>query len=181
VNTPFAQKRTLDREKNPPQGAWRLMILMFIILLVFFLTYFGLEFGYKAYLNAQIIKIDNDIAALSAEIPKDEQAEFLQFQYQLINLRNLLRDHIMSTRVMPLIEANTNQGIYYSDFRLEVESGQIRITGIAQSFDRLAEQLEAYSRMQGVLRYQIGNSSLSEGNRVDFNVTLFLDPQVFKS
>jgi len=184
MNSPFLQRRQnpgLSKEKQPPQGAWKLMIFMVGVLIVFLITYFGLKFGYKTYLEAQINKIDAEIVNLSAEIPQEEQAQFLQFQYQLINLRNLLRDHVMSTRIFPLVEANTNQGVYYQTMNLEVGDKRITLRGVAQNYDRLAEQLEAYSRMPGVVRYQISNSTLSEKNQVNFDATLFLDPLILKT
>jgi len=162
-------------------GAWRLMFFMLFVFLVFVFSYLGLTLGYKNYLEGQIANTTQAIDALAARVSADEQTEFLQFQYQLINLRDLIRGHVLASRLFPIFENNTNQRVQYSGLELDIPDSRLDLDGSAASYAVIAEQLLAYERMPGVLQYRLLNSELSEGGRIDFSVSLFFNPQTFRA
>ena len=161
-------------------GAWRLLTFMIFVLAVFLLSYFGLIFGYKNFVEAQIIKKDQELEELANQVPKEEQEEFLKFQYQIINLQSLLNKHVIASKVLPLIEANTNSQVYFSGFDIGVSAGRLNLQAVVPSYDVLAQQLAVFERLPAVMRYQISNARTAEGGRVQFDVSLFLKPEVFR-
>jgi hypothetical protein len=172
---------SISREKiAASRGAWRLLLFMLFVFLVFLVSYLGLALGYKPFLKAQIKSTDEEIQQFASQISKEQQDEFLTFQYQLVNLKTLLAKHIAASRVAPLIEANTNQGVFYTSYQLNVNDARITVALSAKSYEVLAQQLLAYERMPGVVRYQITGSQLATGGRVTANVSLFLNPSAFK-
>lgn len=171
----------LSEEKVPAGGgAWRLLLFMAFVLGVFLLSYLGLVFGYKAYVKAQIEKRDQEIDSLAAQVPKEEQDEFLKFQFQLANLQNILNKHVVVSKLLPLIEANTNSQVFYTSLDVNTFESRVDLEATAVSFDVVAQQLSAYQRLPEVLRYQMTNARKIEGGRVSFDLTLFLSPKVFK-
>lgn len=169
------------REPAETSGAWRLMMFMFFVGAVFLFAYLGLIFGYKPYVSAQIAKREKALEDLAAQVPKAEQDEFLKFQYQLIELKNLLAKHAAAAKLMPLLEANTNQDVFYRSLDLDVNTAKVSLRGAARSYDALAQQLAAFERSNDITRYQIGRVNLGEGGRVEFDASLFFNPAFFQS
>jgi len=171
----------LSQERVPAGGgAWRLLLFMAFVFGVFLLSYLGLVIGYKAYVKAQIQERDQEIADLAAQVPKEEQDEFLKFQFQLMNLQNILNKHIIVSKLLPLIEANTNAQVFYSSLEVSSAEGRVNLAGTALNFDVVAQQLAAYQRLPEVVRYQMTNAREIAGGRVSFDAALFLSPNVFK-
>jgi len=168
------------KEAVAPTGAWRLLSFMVFVFLVLLLSYFGLVFGYKNFVLAQIEKKEQELAALAEQVPKAEQDEFLKFQYQIINLKNLLNNHTAATKILPFLEANTNTQVSYAGLDLNVTEARASMQGSAQSYEVLAEQLAAYGRAPEIVRYKMNSAKLGEGGRVQFDITLFFKPEVFK-
>lgn len=162
-------------------GTWRLMSFMLFVLGVFLLSYVGLTFGYGKFLEAQTEKVKAEISSLADLVSKDEQDSFLTFQYQLINLKNLLATHKLSSSFFTALEANTNRSVQYKSLDLDVTDRRVTIRGVAPSYAVLAEQLAAYDRAADITRYQVTNSQAAENGFVNFNVTLFLAPTTFAS
>ncbi len=172
----------LNQERSPGAGvAWRLLLFLLFVFGVFFLSYFGLAFGYKAFIASQIEKRDADLEALAGEVSQGQQDQYLAFQFQLINLKTLLARHVAPSKIFSLLEQNTNQRAYYRGIDLSVAENRVRVQLVAQSYEVLAQQLATYERMPGVMRYQLDGSQLAEGGRVSAGVVLFFDPKFFKS
>ena len=154
---------------------------MLFVFLVFLGSYLGLTFGWQNFLKAQIETADTELQGLASQVSDEDQKAFLQFQFQLLNLKTLLTDHVVASKMFPLIEANTNQKVQYTGFAMNVADARVDVKGTAQSYAVLAEQLLAYERMPQVLRYQVTNSQAGEGGRVNFGAVLFFDKALLKS
>ncbi len=161
-------------------SAWRLVSFMSFVFLVFLFSYLGLVFGYTPFVKAQISKKETALSDLAAQVPKDQQEQFLKFEYQIIALQNILNKHVAATKIFPVLEANTNQGVFYKNMDLDVATSKVNLHAVAQSYDVLAQQLAAYQRLTSVAKYQVSNAKLGDGGRVEFQATLFLKPDIFK-
>lgn len=171
----------LGEEKGRATGAWRLMLFMLFVFLVFLTSYFGLVFGYQNYVEAQIQRKNQEIEALATQVPREEQDKFLKFQFQLINLQNLLNRHVSISTFFDLLESNTNSQVHYLDLDLNVVERRVNLRGQATSYEILGEQLSAYERLREIVRYSLNQARLGEGGRVTFDVALFLSPDIFQS
>ncbi len=171
----------LEKEGLETRGAWRLLIFMAFVFLVFLVAYFGLIFGYQNYVEAQIAKFESELTDLAAQVPEVEQEEFIKFEFQLINLKKLLDNHVAASKILPLIEGATGAKVYYTKMGVNVREGRVNLAAVADSYETLASQLEAFSRMTEVSRFQMSNASTGADGKVQFDILLFLKPEVFKS
>ena len=162
-----------------PAGAWRLLSFMIFVFAVFLLSYFGLTFGYRKFLEAQLNKTKQDLADLASQISKEQQETYLKFQYQLVNLQKLLTSHVIIANLLPLLEANTNQSVSFSSLEVSAVDHKLNLQGVARSYDVLASQLQAFEELPSVVRYQITSTKLKEGGKVDFTASVILNPSVF--
>ncbi|MEK7554680.1 MAG: hypothetical protein AAB518_01700 [Patescibacteria group bacterium] len=175
------QNRIQSEKAVENSGAWRLMSFMLFVFVVFLLSYAGLSFGYSKFLEAQTEKVKAEISSLADLVSKDEQNAFLKFQFQLINLKDLLASHKTTSKFFSLIEANTNRNVQYRNLDINTHDGRMTLRGVAPSYAILAEQLAAYDRMTELESYHVTNSQVAENGFVNFNATLLFKPTVFLS
>lgn len=169
----------IGRERPVVGWPWRLFLFSMLVLAAAAVLYFGLEIGYKTYLDAQIRARDLAIADLSQTISPEEQRRFVDFYSQLANLRVLLDGHVFVSRLFPLLEANTNQLVYFDSVDLNMKDRRLALEGVAASYEALAQQLEALDRAPEIERVLVGESR-RDGNFVRFRLSLFLVPILFE-
>lgn len=158
---------------------WRLLLFSILVVVTVSVLYLGLEFGYKIYLNNQIESRDRAVAELTQTVSEEDQEKFISFYSQLANLQSLLDNHILTSRVFPFLEANTNRAIYYNFVDLKMKERRLNLEGVAQSYEIFAQQLEAFNQAPEVERLVV-NESQSIGGRVSFRLFVILVPQLFK-
>ena len=140
--------------------------------------YAGLAFGYKNFLETQIDKVDNDIQALAQSIPQEEQENLIKFYSQLANLENILDKHILSSKIFPLLQANTNQLIFYNVLELKTADRRLTLDGVANSYQIFAQQLAALNNLTEVEKVSVNESYLS-GDGVSFRISIILNSNLF--
>ncbi|MDO8429917.1 MAG: hypothetical protein Q7S73_00945 [bacterium] len=160
-----------EPERLPVGWPWRMFTVSLIILFASVLTYFGLVFGYEPFLNSKIQAADSELTGLSKVITKEDRDQLAQFYSQLVNLKNLLDNHIISSKLFPLLEKITNQKVYYRNANFNVTEGKLELEAVAQSFNVLSEQLESFNLAEEIERYIVNQAQLSEGT-VSFKATL---------
>src|SRR3989338_3259204 len=177
----FAQniREQFEPENLPVGWPWRLFSVSLIIFLATVISYLGLVFGYEPFLVSKISEIDQEFEQLAQSVPKEDQEKFSQFYSQLANLKSLMENHIVSSRVFPLLEQITNKKIYYASADLKISERKLELEGVADSYEILSEQLESFSRNSSIERFIFNQSQLS-GGKVQFSAVLIFKSEVFK-
>lgn len=178
---PISQKLLNQYEpENLPVGwPWRFFSVSLMIFLAAVLVFLGLSLGYEPYLNSQIKETDAQIDQLLGIVSGEDQEKFAQFYSQLANLKSILDEHILSSKIFPLLEKITNQKVYYNNLNLRVPEKELELEGFADSYEVLGEQLEAFDQAPEIERYLM-NQSQASGNLVQFKATLKLKDAVLK-
>ena len=170
----FNQK---DHEASP--WSKRLFNFSLIIFAAAAVIYLGLEFGYQSYLRSAIAEQDAILNKLATEVPAEEQGNLVKFYNQLGNLKSVLDKHIVNSKILPFLERNTNKRVRYVRLDLDVERRTLNFDGVAESFDILTQQLEAYRRAAEVEKFALNAAQESERG-VAFSATLTVKPVLFK-
>lgn len=159
-------------------GVWRLFIFSLFVFAVTLVAYLGLKFGYQNFVQGRIDSVNRQITALDQQALPEEQEQYVKFYFQLVNLQNILNNHTAASRFFPLLQTNTNQLVAYNSIGVDT-SGIVNLSGAAQDFRVLAQQLKVFEEMPEVSKVEIQNASENEG-RVSFQINLSLRPEVFK-
>ena len=162
---PFAQNslEQFEPESLPVGWPWRFFSVSLIIFSATLLVYLGLVFGYKPFLNSNIQTIDAEIGKLSQTVTKEDQEQFIKFYSQLTNLKLLLDNHSVSSKVFSALEQMTNQKVFYRSATLKIPEQELELDGVAESYGVLSEQLEAFTQSGGVERFILSQSQTGEG------------------
>lgn len=176
VQNPLEQ---FEPENLPVGWPWRFFSVALIIFSSALLVYLGIIFGYQPYLRAQIQETDKQISQLLETVSKEDQENFTRFYSQLVNLKNLLDNHIESSKLFPFLEKITNKKVSYNNLNLRVPERELELEGLAESYAALGEQLESLSQSEEIERYLLNQSQLS-GSLVQFKATLKLKSNLLK-
>ena len=180
--TPLAPVNINDKlgpEKLPVGWPWKFFLFSVLTLVTMVVLYFGLEFGYKVFLNSRINSLNQSIDELSQTIPKDQQDSLIRFYSQIVNLQNLLKNHTITSKVFTFLQNNTNKSIFYTFYDLKVPERRLNLEGTANNYEIFAQQLEAFNQSPAVESLVVNESSAVEG-RVRFKLFLILKNEIFR-
>jgi hypothetical protein len=150
---------------------WRMFVLFILLFISSIIVYVVLLFGYKPYVESQINKTENELNSLAAQISPSEQSNFVEFYSQISNLRGMLTKHVLSSKLLPLIEGSTHQKVVYTATSLNVPDRTLKIQGNASSYEVLAAQLALYENSPWVEKVVLDDSSAS-GATVKFTLRI---------
>ncbi len=161
-------------------GTWRLFLFFFSILMLLVLGYVGLLFGYKPYLKREIVAREQSLADLAAQVSQAEQEDFLSFYFQLVDIKNLLASHVMSSRALGLLQARVVPRVYFSNLTFSSLESKLTIEAFADSYDSFTEQLQAFATTKEIASYAVSNAVQDKG-LVKFQAVLTLKPEAYKN
>jgi len=91
-----------------------------------------------------------------------------------------LNSHILITKFFDFLEGNTHPRVYFNQMGLMSSSASVSLSGRADSFLSLGQQLMIFNENSIVKNVSLSNISLSEEGSIVFNVGLSLDSSLFK-
>lgn len=177
VQNPLEQFET---ESLPIGWPWRFLAVSFIIFSATAFVYAGMVFGYEPYLNNKIAEQDQAIGQLAESVSADERDQFARFYSQIVNLKNLLDNHVAGSTVFPFLESVTNKRVYYTAANLKTAERGLELDGVAADYQVLSEQLESFKRSSLVSGYSLNQSQLSSDSNVQFKVVVKLKEAALK-
>lgn len=175
-------KNPLDQfesERLPVGWPWRFFSISLVIFFASLLTYFGLLFGSEPYLTSQLAQKDEAVNQLAEKISAEDREKFTRFYSQLVNLKNLLENHVKPSQVFALLEKTANQKVFYRSASIRVPEKELNLEGITDSYETLAGQLESYKEAGEIDSFIMTQSQLNEG-LVQFKVVLKLKEGTLK-
>jgi hypothetical protein len=165
--------KNTDRSVGWP---WKLMLFSLLLFALAVVLYGGAIFGYIPYLKSQISELDNNISQLKRDIDSETRSRFLDLYSQISGIQKLLKEHVKTSRLFALLEANTNTKVKYDRVRINTDQLKIDIDGSAATYEHLAQQLEAFRRNPNISRINLKESHVGEGGMIAFSLTLSLTP-----
>ncbi len=167
-------------EAIPVGFPWRLFTFSLILFLFSVFVFFGLKFGYASYLTSQTEALDKKIQDLGNRVSAEDQARFIAFYSQLVNLKKVLEAHGFSGSVFSFLEKNTLGEVYYNDANFSGDDGELALKGLAASSETLVAQLAVFDRAPEVAKV-ILNQTNTDQRGVTFALTLEFKPDFFKT
>ena len=170
----FGQKNTLEtpETKLPLIGA---LIILFLVGII----WFGLLF-YKNSLDKKLESTKQQTESLSERENKEIQTKILALEKNLKNVKNLLSQHIYSSKLFDLLEKLTLPQVRWTDFNLKIESGLLSLKGQANNYSTLAKQILIFQEEPSFKEVNTSGISLGQLGGVKFNMEINFNPEIFK-
>lgn len=166
-------------EKLPVGWPWRLLIFSILIFILTLFVYFGIRFGYSAYLSQQSADLDSSLEVLANEVNTEDQERFVSFYSQIVNLKSVLDRHLWSSNLFTFLEQNAIDGVVFTEARFEDTARILQLQGTVTSFDLLAQQMGVFEKSSAVENVLLDDVSVVGGTPT-FKLSVYLSEMFFK-
>ena len=136
---PFAKlnikspQRTQTSKISPAPTLPTNLIIFSLIAFLAALGFYLFLAGYKSVTESQIENLDREIQDTVATLSASEVERVLILDKQIKTLRNLLPQHIYSSRIFLTLEQNTNPAIVFNSLSLDSTNYKLDLTGNSPS------------------------------------------------
>lgn len=157
------------------------ILLYSLVFLVFSLTVaYVILVSLVGQAQANLKKIEGQISAQRTTEMIGLESNIKTYKEEIDKFAPYLNNHILITKFFDFLEKNTHPRVYFTQMALKASHASVSLSGRADSFLSLGQQLMIFNESPMVKSFSISNISLSEERNVMFNLTLSLDPSLFK-
>ena len=157
------------------------ILLYFLIFLVFSLT---TSYVFLISLEKQALASLEDVEQRIFEQKTTEmgslESTIQDYKIEVDEFALYLNSHILISNFFDFLEDSAHPNIYFSQMGLKPSSATVSLSGRADSFLTLGQQLMIFDGESLVKKVSLSNISLSEEGSIIFNISLSLDPILFK-
>ena len=157
------------------------ILLYFLVFLVIFLTtayIFLISLEKQAQVSLETI--DQQIAEQKTKEMAGLESTIKAYKREIDEFAPYLNNHTLTTKFFDFLEESTHPRIYFSQMNLRTSSASFSLSGMADSFLTLGQQLMIFNDNSMVRSVSLSNISLSDEGYISFNLGLSLDPSLFK-
>jgi hypothetical protein len=177
---PFAKlnikspQRTQTSKISPAPTLPTNLIIFSLIAFLAALGFYLFLAGYKSVTESQIENLDREIQDTVATLSASEVERVLILDKQIKTLRNLLPQHIYSSRIFLTLEQNTNPAIVFNSLSFDSTNYKLDLTGNSPSLEDIATQAAAFGNVVGIKEVKISDINQT-GSGYDFKLEITLD------
>ena len=103
----------------------------------------------------------------------------LSFKQKIRDFEFLFGQHRFLSNAFTFLEKLTHPKVWFAVFQLNPQAGQIVLTGQADNFRVLGEQLLILKNDAKIKELNLSGATINPQGKIDFNLRITLDPQVF--
>lgn len=159
---------------------WPKRALVFSI--IFAVIVGGFYFGIRQFnlsIKNQIENIKQQINDSVNSLPEDRRVEIFKMDARVTNLEQILNNHIYSSRTFGLIEKLVHPKVSFKTMDVGSDQNIIALTGIADSYNSLAEQIVGAYSVDGIKKVNLKSFGADEKG-VSFSLDINFDPKLIK-
>lgn len=166
-----------DQEKSFSLG--NVLFYLSLVLVLIFLVSYGVLFFLLKNTEKNISALDQKIAVAASSPEAVLSRELLADQQKIKDFASLLSAHKYSSQQFSLIENLAHPKIFFSDFSFDMNKKIIDLSGKADSFKTLDQQITIFKKEKTIQQVEISKIGFDKDGKVQFGLKLTLDSQVF--
>jgi len=167
------------REVTLPRGMTVLFYASWVIF-IFVLVAFGI-------LSLLIKKAEDNLQETKATIEKERSPERIQLEAELKEYEKKIKDfsqlvasHFDTRKFFAELEKNTHPNVWFSEISLDFEKFTVKLSGKAESFTALGQQLSILEQAQFFKNVNLSDLSLSKEGEVKFSLDFSFGQELFQ-
>lgn len=184
IPTSFVPKQPVATSSRKQQSGTNIFFIVGGVIAIVSVALAAGVFGYEMYLkNARDQKSAN-LTQAQKDVNIDTVEGFIRLKSRLNTVQNLLDQHVMLSEFFDTLESRTLQTVRFSGLSLAVEddrSAEIKMEGVARSFNALAAQSSMIAAEKRIKRAIFSDISVNENGTVAFSLTATIDPRLITS
>jgi len=159
---------------------WMDVIFYFVIsLLIATLLTYVVFLAKNSLLRTDIKKETAALQTVGTEQQKEYEANVLNYQKKINDFSGLLKNHEFATNVFAFMQGQTMPNIWFKQFSLDGKTNNVQLTGESDDMDSFSRQVSVFEKNKYIKSVATLNSALGESARIDFNINLVLDQNIF--
>jgi len=160
---------------------WNIFIFSVVVFGSVLLLFLGMQFGYEAFLNNELTRLQSEIDVVSSQVSADDQKRLTAFYSQAYNIQKLFNDHTLITKLFTFLEESANTRVFYTNMSFAADSNALNVQGEAESYEVVARQLEALRQRPEVKEVLLTSSGdEARGAGVSFSLRVLLNKSLTK-
>lgn len=182
--TSFIPKKPIIVNDKPKKESTSIFSVIAIIILVLSVLISGLLFGYKFYLNNQIVELSKQLLQAKDSFEKDTIEELNTFNERTKSAKDILNNHVAFSKVFEVLGKITIPEVQYTKFESQINDKGIlvvNVTGLASDYRSIAVQADVFSSSKGSAFKNVLFSNLSKNkdNTISFNLEFNVERSVY--
>lgn len=151
---------------------------------ILFYLFFGLllltVFSYSI-LNYYLKKAESTSKNLEETLAREKTAEEITlekevfgYQKKIEDFSKLIKSHLFPSKFFEFIEKNSHPQVWFSRLDLNLRKGELKISGQAENFVVLDQQLQIFKANPLVKNFDLVKITIGKEGKVDFDLNLDL-------
>lgn len=162
------------------EPVWTKILLFFSIAVLVGITVAFFLFGY--FIGEEEKTLESTKKILAQPRSTDEQKlerRVFQYQRKIDDFTLLINQHKVSSDFFTFLEGITHPQVWISELNLNIQTAEVKLSGEAEK-TALGQQLLIFRENEQILRTDLSNVQVKEGEKVGFTILLSLHPEIFK-
>jgi len=159
---------------------WMDVIFYFVIsLLVATVLSYGI-FLIKNNWQRQDLKTETlKFANVGTDEQRKQESDVLNYQKKINDFNGIFKNHEFASNVFAFMQTQTIPNVWFKQFSLDEKGGTVQLSGESDNLDALSRQVSVLEKNKYVTNVGNLNSSLGDSAKIQFNVSITLNPSIF--
>ena len=107
------------------------------------------------------------------------EKEILSYQRKIDDFSFLIDQQLEGSRLFTAFEKVVHPRVWFSKFSLSLEEKRVTLSGHAESFEVLGQQLYIIQNQDWIKDAELGTVSMAEEGKIDFSLFFTINPKFF--
>ncbi len=130
-------------------------------------------------ISSQIKEEEIKTQEVAKNFQKEHEKEVIAYQKKINDFETLLKNHEFASNIFSFMQAQTMPNVWFSQFGLDRKNRSVQLSGIADNMDAVSRQVDVLENDKHIKSIGSFTSSLGESARINFNLTLSLEDNIF--
>jgi hypothetical protein len=130
-------------------------------------------------LKKEISNFDEKIRNSKTEEIENMEGEVSKYQRKISDFSKIIEGYVFPSKFFQILEKNTHPKVYFSRFDLDLTNSKCVLTGTAQNFYALDQQLNVFRNNQS-FQTKLSKISLGRGGEVYFEFEITFQKGILK-
>lgn len=160
---------------------WWLDVILYLAVSMLVATVFcWLVFALKS--SVEQVSIKNETSKLQnvgTEDQKSQETEVLGYKRRIADFNSIFANHRFASNAFALMQSETLPYIWFKQFSMDQKNASMQLQGQTDSMDEVGRQVANFENSKYVQKVGLLSSSVGNDSKINFNLSLLLDPKIF--
>lgn len=127
----------------------------------------------------ELKELEDALNNQSWEVSPGLESSILAKKEKIDNFKTLISNRKTVSEIFSILQEISHPKVWFSSFELKSEENSIGLVGQAKDFESLGQQIFILKSENLIESFDLQSISISKEGRINFNLSLSLDPQVY--